>query len=578
MRRSVLITFGLCLVLMLSLAAPASAQSGFSVSCDDGGGFDNGVQVTISQMRSGFTYTATAIGLNGFDPVLAVLDSNSRNGLCTDDDSVAAGYSANLPSTGNVPSSNLSSQVRFAQTSGSEFADISLVVGGYGNTSGEFLLILEGMAVTAADNAGDPFLVDITPGMINSDVPLTIYMIAKTTELDPLIEMTDENFNIVRDDNNSLVVCDDAGNASSCWGQSVDLSTSTVSTVDGRLGGGPLDSMLGFDVSNTTPNSSIGLLMTTANSSRLGQYVMVFHMGTSTSGGGNNNANAQNAPTQVPNNNNNNNNNNNSGGSAAGFSVSCDDGGGFDNGVQVTISQMRSGFTYTATAIGLNGFDPVLAVLDSNSRNGLCTDDDSVAAGYSANLPSTGNVPSSNLSSQVRFAQTSGSEFADISLVVGGYGNTSGEFLLILEGMAVTAADNAGDPFLVDITPGMANSNVPLTVYMIAKTTELDPLMDMTDENFNIVRDDNNNLVLCDDAGNASSCWGQSVDLSGSSVSTVDGRLGGGPLDSMLAFDVSDSANTALGLLMTTANSSRLGQYVMVFHMGIGTGASGGNA
>ena len=77
------------------------------------------------------------------------------------------------------PPSSTSAQVNFNQTSGSTFADVSLVVGGYSEQGGEFLLILEGMGATPADGAGDLFSVNLTPGMVASGVPLTIYMITR---------------------------------------------------------------------------------------------------------------------------------------------------------------------------------------------------------------------------------------------------------------------------------------------------------------------------------------------------------------------------------------------------------------
>src|SRR5262245_5280181 len=99
MNRSRLLTGSLLsFILLLLIVVPVSAQSGgFSVNCDNGTSFSNGVEFRIHQMRTGFNYTATAIGLNGFDPVLAVLNTNSNNGLCNDDDATATQYTANLP-------------------------------------------------------------------------------------------------------------------------------------------------------------------------------------------------------------------------------------------------------------------------------------------------------------------------------------------------------------------------------------------------------------------------------------------------------------------------------------------------
>src|SRR5687768_10016319 len=141
MKRFLFIALVAGFIMALTAAAPASAQ--FTVTCDNGAEFSSGIEFRVIQMRSGFTYTATAIGMNGFDPVLAVLNADGT-GLCSDDEPIAASYTANLPTTGVVPSSSLSSQVTFNHSDPSGFQDISLVVGGFGDQTGEFVLILEG--------------------------------------------------------------------------------------------------------------------------------------------------------------------------------------------------------------------------------------------------------------------------------------------------------------------------------------------------------------------------------------------------------------------------------------------------
>lgn len=576
-----LVLLAACFILFLFPGLlQAQLPTGYSVTCDNGSNFDNGVEVKISQMRAGFTYTATAIGLNGFDPVLAVLDSNTGSGLCNDDDSDAAGYAANLPTTGSVPSSSLSAQVNFSQTSGNTFADISLVVGGYDNQSGEFLLILEGMGVTSGDGAGDPFSVNLTPGMVDSGVPLTIYMLARDASLDPTLYRTDSSLDAVTDQSGNVIGCDDAGNSDICWGESTDLSQSSVSTTSGRLPGGPYDAMLMLPISNVALNNDPALnyfnfVMTTSPQvTTQGQYVLAFHIGMTGaapngggfSGGGESSGGSETVPTQVA--------QNNSGGAQMGVSVTCDNGTSFDNGVEIIVNQMRSGFTYTATAVGINGFDPVLAVLDTATGNGLCSDDDSDARVYAADLPTTGRVPASELSAQVDFSQTSGNSFANISLVVGGYGNQGGEFLLILEGMAATTEDNAGDIYDVNVTSGMVDSGVPLTIYMLARTNELDPYIVQTDAALNIVTDRSGDSIYCDDAGNGDLCWGQSVDLSDSSVTIGAGRLPGGQYDAMLnliltgtQLNADRTQNYTTFVMRTSPQIETEGPYVLVFHI-----------
>jgi hypothetical protein len=577
MRRLVLLVWFCCFLVPLGLNAQGA---GVSVTCDNGATFDNGVEIIVTQMRSGFTYTATAIGLNGFDPVLAVLDE-TRTGLCSDDDSNAAGYTANLPTTGQVPSSGLSSQVFFSQNSASAFADISLVVGGFNNATGEFLLILEGMGVTSNDGAGDAFAVRLTPNMVASGVPLSVYMISRTADLDPFMFRGDENLAVISDDSGDDIYCDDAGNTSLCYGQSSPLSNSFVSTAEGQLPGFGYDSMLSLPLAglelNTDPDFNFyNFIMTSYNQQSQGQYVLAFHVGTAPAVATNDGKGTTNTvvPTVTPLP------QTNFGSLPAGVSVTCEDGASFDNGVEIIVNQMRSGFTYTATAVGIGGFDPVLAVLDETGT-GLCSDDEASAARYAAILPTTGQVPSSGLSAQVAFDQNSSSAFADVSLVVGGFGNTSGEFLLILEGMAATAEDGAGDAFSVRLTPGMVQSGIPLTLYMITRgQSGVDPLMFQADADLNVLADRDGVDVVCDDAGNPSLCYGESFDLSSYSVTINTGTLPGWQYDAMLSLPLSglqlnnDSNLNFDNFVMTSFQQQTEGQYLLVFHIGMTEGSS----
>jgi hypothetical protein len=579
MKRFFFIVLVVGFIMTLTAVAPASAQ--FNVTCDNGAQFSNGVEFRVIQMRTGFSYTATAIGLNGFDPVLAVLNS-AGTGLCSDDDPTAATYTANLPTTGQVSSSSLSSQVTFNNNGQSAFQDISLVVGGFGDQAGEFILILEGMAVTSDDSQGDPFSVNISPQMVASGVPITAYMISKTTDLDSLIYLIDENRTplIVEGTTDTLYGCDDAG-TQSCWGDSTELSNSFVSTEAGSLPGYQFDAMLSLPLSNVQLSSDYNqnfytFLMTSYQQSTLGQYVVAFHVGTAGAAGdgttANTNTNQLVQATPVP--------QQNFGSLPQGMSVTCDNGAQFDNGVEVQVIQMRAGFTYTATAVGINGFDPVLAVLNPDGT-GLCSDDTAAASRYAVNLPTTGSLLASNLSSQVTFNHNDPSGFSDVSLVIGGFGNASGEFVLILEGMAVTAEDNVGDPLAVNVTPGMVNSGVPLTVYMISKTTDLDPLIYQVDPSFNLipVPGSTDAYYGCDDAG-TQSCSGDSTELSNFFVGTANGNLPGYQYDAMYSLPLTDvQLNSSreenyFFFLMTSYQQNTLGQYVMAFHMATAGSAS----
>jgi len=250
-----------------------------SVTCDDGTRFTNGVEILVN-MRTGFTYTATAIGLDGFDPVLAVLDA-SGTGECNDDSTRAARYEVDLPSAGGK-AKNTDAQVTFSYTGRDAFGWVSLVVGGYSNTTGQFALVLEGMWYTQDDGAGDPFSVSLTDNLVQADAPLIVYLIANTNDYDPFITVVDDDLETPWvDGRNNPIYCDDAGNKDFCWGDSVDLTGSFVNNGQKRVPGGPADSMIFIPLGNVRDDEQyVNFLMSSYNYETTGPYTLVFHMST----------------------------------------------------------------------------------------------------------------------------------------------------------------------------------------------------------------------------------------------------------------------------------------------------------
>jgi|GEM_PF-4327023 len=254
-----------------------------------------------------------------------------------------------------------------------------------------------------------------------------------------------------------------------------------------------------------------------------------------------------------------------------GRDVECRDGDEIEAGVELTIVQQRSGNQYRVTAIGIDGFDPVLAVmLTGDYDDALCNDNDSEAATYSADLPTTGDVDTSRDSAQVIFNLNSSNAFENVSVVVAGEGGSSGEFVLIIEGMYASSADGAGDPMSLAISPALIESGVDPSVYMISVVNAFDPLIYLADSSLGQIEDNDGNPILCDDAGSSSLCWGESESLVGSYVSRSQNRqLGGGQYDSMLTLAVDeDLAGFYFNYVMTSYGSTE-GDYVVAFHMGV---------
>ncbi|MEL6407732.1 MAG: PPC domain-containing protein [Chloroflexota bacterium] len=252
-----------------------------------------------------------------------------------------------------------------------------------------------------------------------------------------------------------------------------------------------------------------------------------------------------------------------------GRDVECEDGDEIEGGVELTIVQQRSGNQYRVTAIGIDGFDPIVAVtLTGNYDDALCNDDDDEAEDYSADLPTTGDVDDSNDSAQVIFNLNSSNAFENVSVVVGGADGDSGEFVLIVEGMFASSADGAGDPMSLWVTPSLQQAGVDPTAYMFSVPNGFDPFIFLSDGNLDPIIDGNGDEVSCDDAG--SICWGDSENLSRSFVSRSDGReVEGENLDAMLTIPIDESfLGINLNFIMTRFGSTE-GEYVVAFHMGV---------
>jgi hypothetical protein len=567
------------LVILLCMALPVQAQdaAGVSVGCPDGTPITDGVEVKVN-MRPGFTYTATILGINGFNPKVAVQNQDGVQS-CADDSPAAETFTADLPATGAIPAAATNAQVALSHNFDGP-ADISLVIGDMNGSQGQFVLIIEGLAVTPDDGngpgSGDFFSVRLTPNLLDSNIPITAYMISVTSALDSLVQLVGSDRLPLIDTSTGksvAVECDDAEDAVACWSGGTSLENAQVSRTYGRnLFGGPKDasiSILAQQVSDLTPASDgqlwAHILMTSYRQVTIGDYVAVFHLGTGGATGVVTQPTVPPPPTVVT--------------TQAGINVTCPDGTAITNGVELIVN-MRAGFTYTATAVGINGFDPIMAV-QNDAGVQVCVDDSPAASTYTANLPTTGTVGNSNVNAQAEFSlDPLPDEIGDVSIIVSGFRGAPGEFVLILEGVAVTPEDGEGDPFAAVVTPNLATSGVPATAYMVAVTGELDSLMTLADPNFDVTLNPDGDTIVCNDAGTGT-CWGESQDLSAFSVSrTRDRVLDGHATDAMLSIPLGAYAeldpNQAylLGFLMSSRRST-IGDYLVVFHLGIG--GPGGN-
>lgn len=262
-----------------------------------------------------------------------------------------------------------------------------------------------------------------------------------------------------------------------------------------------------------------------------------------------------------------------------GVALDCGRGLEFSNGVEFQVVQMRAGFTYTARVVGLDGFDPVVAVYESGTlRNGKCVDDSDEMQGYEINLPTTGRFRASRTDALITFDQRSGEGLKDMSITVGGVNDMAGDFVLLVEGMAVTEFDGFGDPFRVLVTPGVVGRGTPLFVYMLGINNRLDPLTYLHDGDGNVFTLDDGTEIFCDDAGDDRGCWGDAgtpdFNMNGFYVDRNQGRtLDADNFDAALLFPVDTFTDVTVDdplifdLAMTGAGGT-LGEYMVIFQAG----------
>lgn len=153
------------------------------------------------------------------------------------------------------------------------------------------------------------------------------------------------------------------------------------------------------------------------------------------------------------------------------ITVTCDTGEVANGGVQFSFINVNPGFSYTATALGIDGFDPVVTV-ETRPGIGTCNDDNTGVAGSRVDVPGYGNVFSNTTSAQVRF--TSPGSDDPVNITVGSFTGQSGRFVLIIEGFAISPATEL-DGFSVRVP--QAAQEEPLGVYMVARFTDLDPYL-----------------------------------------------------------------------------------------------------
>lgn len=160
-----------------------------TISCDTGETLYGGVQFGFVNIVPGYQYTVTVFGVGDFDPVVAV-ETSPGIGECNDDETLAAGSFVSLPGEGSLRANRQTAQVRFSlQRAGSPV----ITVGSFDGQGGEFVMVVEGLAVAYPEEA-DGFILRVPTAV--ADQTLGVYMISRYNDLDPYLQLaTGEGLN-----------------------------------------------------------------------------------------------------------------------------------------------------------------------------------------------------------------------------------------------------------------------------------------------------------------------------------------------------------------------------------------------
>lgn len=171
----------------------------------------------------------------------------------------------------------------------------------------------------------------------------------------------------------------------------------------------------------------------------------------------------------------------------------------------ITFEDVRPGFTYRVTVLGMGDFDPVIG-LEAADGTTLCNDDEARAIGSQVSVPGTGLVTANGLTSQIVFT-TSGAT-GDVQMRIGGYGGRGGRYVAVFEGLAISPPDEQ-DAVTLSVSESVQDELI--FVHMVSRTTALDPYMSLAGTD-----------IVCDDAG-VGECAGTPL-FPDSGVSIINGN------------------------------------------------------
>ncbi len=514
------------IITLWSVIGISSAQ--VDVNCESSIGIiENGTEINLQNLAPEGFYTVTALGMAEFDTIMATFLDGELDG-CADDDVFVSDYKASLP-IGEIPSSERNAQWDFQTVNSAR-----LVIGSFGDTAGEFVVVLEGGILSNTNAQGTIISLPLTAQLIDSGVPITAFIFSQTENFRPTLSLVDTEGNTLTDESDNPITCTQASNPESCWGDSTSLTDATYTLFDGESrNGGEFDVSLSVPLASAFLGEAINFRIHSANNT-VGEYVLMLHIG---KGDAQDN---QSIATLEE--------------GRDGLNLNCDGETLLEDGILLDFVEVTH--PLTITALGRNDFDPIIGVYVDDE--GQCIDNAPQASFDEVFLP-TIETFANTANTQATLSEAG-------SIIVGDVNNLGGDLALIIAGMSITD-DTSAVSMSIQATDGMITSGQFLTVYAISLDNNFDPFLAQVDEAGDVLLDIDELPIQCNDAGDAESCWGDSETLTGYSFVQEDVAFPGFGLDAMLSVPLDDVTAGDTLYFQVTGNAETEGNFVWVLHI-----------
>lgn len=265
-RQFILITVLLLLVgLVPAAAARPSAQF---AGCEIEDKLDSGAFFYARQLN-GVDLTVTVLGVDGFDPAVALRNAETGDILvCNDDGRDIEAVAVDLPSVTTEPSEkNAQASVRVPSN---ERWDVEIIVTSADEVLGEFVVLISGASVFPASDQ-DLYGMATSQSMVDAEVPMGIYVANLGLPRNPLNpEVTfkyGEDFSETCKASSSSRLC--GSNSQNLTGSTVTLKADTPITLTGN------DVMLYYQAGGEP--SEFDIEVNSADFSSTGPYYLIIH-------------------------------------------------------------------------------------------------------------------------------------------------------------------------------------------------------------------------------------------------------------------------------------------------------------